>query len=220
VVALGVGGAEFYRKAFVQLDPAALRGPTMERVLTTFRRIKPYTDKNAPNRDWNKATAMVISGEAGMQFMGDWAKGEFIAAGQKPGEQFSCVPAPGTERSYIFNIDSFAMFQLKDANAAAGQRALTATIMSPAFQTVFNLNKGSIPVVTGVNRDRFDRCGQESSAHFVASAMLNNLVPSIAHKMVQNDNTARVIQDAVANFWNKDSVTADDTMKAFLTAKR
>lgn len=216
VVALSVGGADFYRRAFVKLDPAALRSPAMEQVLTTFRRIKPYTDKAAPGRDWNKATAMVIKGEAGMQFMGDWAKGEFLAAGQKPGEQFLCVAAPGTERSYIFNIDSFAMFQLKDPRAAQGQRALVKTIMSPGFQETFNLNKGSIPVVTDVNRDRFDRCSQESSAHFVASAMLNNLVPSIAHRMVQGDAKEKVLREAVAAFWNDERLTPDETMGKFL----
>ncbi len=65
-VALGVGGVDFYRKALVQLDPATLKSPTMEKVLATFRRIKPYTDRNAAGRDWNLATAMVIRGEAAM----------------------------------------------------------------------------------------------------------------------------------------------------------
>src|SRR5882762_6647746 len=74
-VVLGVGGADFYRRAFVNLDPTALRSDTMSRALQTFRRIKDFTDPKAPGRDWNVATAMVIKGEAGMQFMGDWAKG-------------------------------------------------------------------------------------------------------------------------------------------------
>jgi len=71
-VALGQGGTEFYKKAFVNLDPTALKSATMEQVLTTFKKVKDYTDKNAPGRDWNLATAMVIKGEAGMQIMGDW----------------------------------------------------------------------------------------------------------------------------------------------------
>jgi glucose/mannose transport system substrate-binding protein len=61
----------------------------------TYKRIKGYTDKNAAGRDWNLATAMVIKGEAGMQIMGDWAKGEFVAAGKVPGKDFVCVAAPG-----------------------------------------------------------------------------------------------------------------------------
>ena len=100
-VALGVGGAEFYKKAFVHLDASALSGDTMEKVLTTFKKIKDYTDKNANGRDWNLATAMVIKGEAGMQLMGDWAKGEFLAAGKVPGKDFVCAPAPGTAKDCL-----------------------------------------------------------------------------------------------------------------------
>lgn len=219
-VALGVGGAEFYRKAFVKLDPAALKSPTMERVLTTFRRIKGYTDKASPNRDWNQATAMVIRGEAAMQFMGDWAKGEFLAAGRVPNKDFLCVSAPGTERSYIFNIDSFAMFQLKSAAARTAQKALVASIMSPSFQETFNLNKGSIPVAAGVNMARFDLCGQESGAYFTATAMINTLVPSIAHKMAQPAVVEDAFKETVAAFWNDDRISSTQAMDRFLAAAR
>ena len=47
-VALGVGGAEFYKKALVQLDSATLAGTTMEKVLSTFKHVKDYTDKKRP----------------------------------------------------------------------------------------------------------------------------------------------------------------------------
>ena len=109
----------------MQLDPASLKSPTMLKVLETFKKVKGYTDKNAPGRDWNLATAMVIKGEAGMQLMGDWAKGEFIAAGKVPGKDFVCVAAPGTAKAYTYNVDSFALFKLKDAGqpeGAAGPR--------------------------------------------------------------------------------------------------
>ena len=219
-IVLGIGGAEFYRQAFVKLDPVALRSPTMERALTTFRRVKGYTDKAAPGRDWNQATAMVIRGEAAMQFMGDWAKGEFLAAGKVPGKDFLCVSAPGTDRSYSFNIDSFAMFQLKSDQARSAQKALVASIMSPAFQEIFNLNKGSIPVAAGVNMARFDLCGQESSAYFTATGMINTLVPSIAHKMVQPAAIEDAFKDAISAFWNDDRVVSEDTMQRLLAAAK
>lgn len=38
-VALGIGGADFYRKALVQLDAATLNGPVMDKVLTTLRKV-------------------------------------------------------------------------------------------------------------------------------------------------------------------------------------
>jgi glucose/mannose transport system substrate-binding protein len=219
-VALGVGGADFYRRAFVGLEPAALKSPTMEHALTTFRRIKAYTDKGAPGRDWNQATAMVIRGEAAMQFMGDWAKGEFLAAGKVPNKDFLCVAAPGTDRSYIFNIDSFAMFQLKSEPARVAQKALVRSIMSPAFQETFNLNKGSIPVAAGVGMGRFDLCAQESAAYFTATAMINTLVPSIAHKMAQPAAVEDAFKEAVAAFWNDDRMSSAQAMDRFLVAAR
>ena len=50
---------------------------------------------------------MVINGKAGMQFMGDWAKGEFANANKKPGTDYICAPVPGTSKRYTFNVDSF-----------------------------------------------------------------------------------------------------------------
>ncbi|WKB54048.1 ABC transporter substrate-binding protein [Eleftheria terrae] len=217
-VALGVGGPDFYRKALVQLDAKALRSETMGQVLETFRRIKGYTDAAAAGREWNAATAMVIRGEAGMQFMGDWAKGEFLAAQKQPNRDFLCVSAPGTARSFIFNIDSFAMFRLKDSAAAQAQQALAATIMSKEFQQVFNLNKGSVPVGTGVDMGKFDLCAQESSAYFVASSMVNALVPSVAHKMALPEKTEAALKDVVAAFWNNDQTSVPEAMDALVKA--
>jgi glucose/mannose transport system substrate-binding protein len=36
-------------------------------------------------QDWNQATNLVITGQAGGQIMGDWAQGEFQVAGQVAG---------------------------------------------------------------------------------------------------------------------------------------
>lgn len=219
-VALGVGGAEFYKKALVQLDPATLKSPTMQTVLETFKKVKGYTDKNAPGRDWNLATAMVIKGEAGMQLMGDWAKGEFIAAGKVPGKDFACVAAPGTAKSFTYNVDSFALFQLKDAANQKAQQDLAAAIMSPEFQEVFNLNKGSIPVRLGMKLDKFDDCAKTSAADFVASNKGGSLVPSIAHGMAVPSAAEGAMKDVVSQFWNDDKMTAAAAMDKLVAAAK
>jgi glucose/mannose transport system substrate-binding protein len=219
-VALGVGGPDFYKKALVQLDPGSVSSPTMEKVLGTFKRIKAYTDKNASGRDWNLATAMVIKGEAGMQIMGDWAKGEFVAAGKAPGKDFVCVAAPGTATAYTFNIDSFAMFKLKnDANTKA-QNDLAAAIMGPEFQQVFNLNKGSIPVRLNAPMDKFDSCAQTSSKDFVATAKSGTLVPSIAHGMAVPSAAEGAIKDVISQYWNDDKMDAKAAMGKLAAAAK
>jgi glucose/mannose transport system substrate-binding protein len=219
-VALGVGGTDFYKKALVQLDQNALKSATMDQVLTTFKKIKDYTDKNAPGRDWNLATAMVINGQAGMQIMGDWAKGEFLAANKVPGKDFGCVAAPGTAKAYTYNVDSFAMFQLKDQANIAAQKDLAAEIMSPQFQEVFNLNKGSIPVRLNMAMDKFDDCAKTSSKDFVDSSKSGGLVPSIAHGMAVSSAAEGAIKDAVSNYWNSDKMTVAEAKDKIAAAAR
>ncbi len=208
-VVLGVAGADFYRQAFVDLDPKALNSETMVKALSTYHKIKQYTDEGAPGRDWNLATAMVIKGEAGMQFMGDWAKGEFTAAGKVPGKDYICAAAPGTANGFTFNIDSFAMFELGDDEAKKGQNDLASTIMSPEFQEVFNLAKGSIPARLNLPMDKFDDCAKLSSTDFVSTADSNTLVPSMAHGMSTFSATQGAIYDTVTEFYNSDSITPE-----------
>ena len=219
-VAVSVGGTDFYRKAFVQLDGATISSPTMIKVLDTFKKIHGYTDKNAPGRDWNLATAMVIKGEAGMQLMGDWAKGEFLAAGKVPGKDFVCSPAPGSGKNYTFNIDSFAMFQLKNPANEKAQKDLAKAIMSPSFQELFNLNKGSIPVRLDVPLTKFDDCAKESNKDFVAASKANTLLPSIAHSMAVPPAAEGAIKDAVSKFWNDDKETSKDAQAEILKASK
>jgi len=206
-IALGIGGADWYHKAFVELDQKALNSAAMEKSFATLRTVQKYIDKDAANRDWNLATAMVINGKAGMQFMGDWAKGEFSAAGKVPGKDYICMPAPGTKGAFTFNIDSFIMFQQKDPGAKTAQAHLAAAIMEPQFQEVFNLNKGSIPVRLGMNLDKFDQCAKDSATEFSAAAKSNKLVPSWAHEMAMPPANKGAMFDVVASFMANPGMT-------------
>jgi glucose/mannose transport system substrate-binding protein len=179
----------------------------MEKAFATLRTVQKYIDKDAANRDWNLATAMVINGKAAMQFMGDWAKGEFTAAGKTPGKDYVCMPAPGTQGAFTFNIDSFIMFKQKSADAQKAQAHLAAAIMEPQFQEVFNLNKGSIPVRTGMNLSKFDQCAKDSSAEFSSAAKSNQLVPSWAHEMAMPPANKGAMFDVVTAFMNTPSMT-------------
>jgi glucose/mannose transport system substrate-binding protein len=218
-IALGVGGPEFYKKALVQLDPATLTGPTMIKTFDTLARVKTYIDRDNAGRDWNLATAMVINGKAGMQFMGDWAKGEFTAAGKKPGIDYLCLPAPGTDKAFTFNIDSMLMFKMKKPEDQKSQLVLASAIMSPEFQEVFNLNKGSIPVRAGVSKAKFDSCAQQSMADLEASSKSGAFVPSLAHNMAVGSAAQGAIMDVIAKFMNS-SMTSKDAVAALAKAAK
>jgi glucose/mannose transport system substrate-binding protein len=219
-VVLGVGGAKFYSDALVKLDQKALTSDTMKKSLETFRKVKSYTDAAAPGRDWNLATALVMQDKAAFQFMGDWAKGEFLAAGKVPGKDFLCAAAPGTANAFTFNVDSLAMFKLKGTAAQKAQSDLAAAMMGPEFQEVFNLNKGSIPVRLNMNMAKFDDCAKQSSKDFVETAKSGGLVPSVAHGMAITPAAEGAIKDAVSQFWNDDKISVAEAQKRIAAAAK
>jgi glucose/mannose transport system substrate-binding protein len=212
-IVAGVGGTDFYKKTLIQADEQALASETMVKALDIFKRIKPYTDKNAPGRDWNLATTMVIKGEAAMQFMGDWAKGEFTAAGKVPGKDYDALTVPGTADAFLFNVDSFIMFEVRDPAAKAAQKAMARLILSPDFQVAFNVNKGSIPVRAGIAETPFDAVAIASMKDFEATAKSGGLMPSMAHEMAVSPAVRGAMFDVITNFYNSDMSAADAAQK-------
>ena len=124
---------------------------------------------------------MVINGEAGMQMMGDWAKGEFLKAGKVPGTDFVCIRFPGTQGAVTFNSDQFAMFAVEGEGAVAAQAAMASAIMNPTFQSAFNVVKGSVPARTDVPNDAFDDCGKKGMADLAEANTSGKLFGSMAH---------------------------------------
>ena len=214
-VVLGLGGPEFFQKALVDLDPEALTSDTMKASFDQMRTLRGYVDDNFSGRDWNLATAMVMNGEAAFQIMGDWAKGEFLAAGKVPGEDFLCASTPGD--GYLYNVDSFAMFNVDGDDKKAGQDLLAKLIVGPNFQKVFNMNKGSIPVRTDVALDEFDMCAQKSSEDMTAASDSGALLPSYAHGMALRGAQAGAITDVVTAHFNSD-MSSDEAVQMLADA--
>ncbi|WP_136253889.1 ABC transporter substrate-binding protein [Onishia niordana] len=208
-VVLAEAGSDFYRRALVELDPEALNSETMIDALATFKRMRTLMDDGMSGRDWNIATSMVIGGQAAMQLMGDWAKGEFTAAGLTPGEDYVCVPAPGTESAFTFNIDSLAMFKASDDEAQAAQDDLARLVLEPTFQEAFNLAKGSIPARADLDMSNFDACAKRSMEDFQATSENGGLVPSMAHGMAVRASVQGAIFDVVTNFFNDPDMTPE-----------
>ncbi|MDM0111219.1 ABC transporter substrate-binding protein [Variovorax sp. J22R133] len=180
-VVLSTGGVDYYKKAFIDLDVKTLNSPTTLKVFQRMSQIRKLVDKDFSGRDWNVASGLVISGKAGFQIMGDWAKGEFVNAKKVPGKDFNCYRFPGTQGTASFNTDNFAMFKLSDPAKTAAQMKMAADVMDPAFQSSFNVIKGAAPARTDVADAAFDECGKKAIKDVAEASKNNTLVGSIAH---------------------------------------
>ena len=200
-VVLATGGVDYYKKAFIDLDPKALASPTTEKVFQRMGQIRKLVDKDFSGRDWNVASGMVISGKAGFQIMGDWAKGEFLNAKKVPGKDFACFRFPGTQGMVAFNSDQFAMFKV-GADKAAAQVKLASAIMEPGFQSAFNVVKGSVPARTDVPDTAFDDCGKKGMKDLAEANSKGTLVGSIAHGHAVPASLKSAFYDVITRHFN------------------
>ncbi|MFM5454223.1 ABC transporter substrate-binding protein [Aeromonas veronii] len=210
-VALGEGGKQFYRKAFVEQDSATLTGPDMVRVLTRFQQLRAYVPQKYAGLKWHQATNLLESGGAAMQVMGDWVKGELLAGNYRPGEDIACLPSPGSAGLFSYNLDSIAMFKQRDPAQLQAQGDLAQLLMTPKFQEEFNRVKGSIPALTNPDMSKFDRCAVRSYQDFLLAEKQDNLLPSMAEGMATPTNMRQAILDVLSNFFNDPKANPEQT---------
>nr|WP_255406815.1 MULTISPECIES: ABC transporter substrate-binding protein [Rhodoferax] len=206
------GGADLYLKFYKDRDAATVNSPAFRKVLADFKRLKSYTDAGSPGRNWNDSTSLVITGKAGVQIMGDWAKGEFANAKQVAGKDFGCFPGFGAKSPYILAGDVFVFPRTKDPAAIKAQQQLATSMTSAATQVAFNNKKGSIPIRTDVDSSKMDLCAQtglaimkDTSRHLANPDAL--LPPDVMGS----------VQDVISKYWNNNQ-SVDDVVKALQNA--
>jgi glucose/mannose transport system substrate-binding protein len=215
-VVLTTGGPDFYKKSMIELDQKALTSDTMKQVFERMAKLRTYVDPNFSGRDWNLASAMVIKGDAAIQIMGDWAKGEFVNAGKKPDQDFLCFRFPGTQGNVTFNSDQFTMFKV-GADRQAAQLALASATMDPAFQSAFNVVKGSAPARTDVPDAAFDACGKKAIADLKEASGKGTLMGSMAHGHANRAAVKNAMYDVITRHFNG-QLNTDAAVKELATA--
>jgi len=204
-----LNGPDFYKRAAVDLDPEALTSPEMIATFDMLREVRGLVDDGFVGRDWAVAAGMVASGDAAMQIMGDWAKGEFLAAGLTAGEDFLCFPTPTQTPNYLFLVDSFGMFAVDDETTTAAQTALAEAIMDPTVQHDFNLIKGSIPARSDVAVDDLGTCAIASFKDRAAAVESGAMLGALTHGFASPPQFAAVFGDVAAQFFVTDMTSQD-----------
>lgn len=146
----------------LRADANAVDEPGIVKALNMLRRLSIYAapEEERKGKTWADASAAVASGKAGMQFMGDWAKGEMNVRGYAVDKDFGCQLAPGTSIAYFMVIDAFAFPLTNNEQTKQAQYAFAKMVLDPVNQVEFSKYKGSLPVRMDVDPKGLDRCGQ------------------------------------------------------------
>lgn len=200
-------GPEFYKKVAVELDGDALRSDEMLAVFDMLRKVQELSGDNYAGRDWPMATHMVINGQAAMQFMGDWAKGEFLAKGLAPDTDFYCIGNLGSEVSFQYVVDAFGVFV--DGKNAEAEIELAKTVAEPEVQKQFNLIKGSIPARVDIDMDEFDACAKKGFDERNTALENGGFVGALTHSFASGAEFANVFTDVASNFFVSSMTSAE-----------
>jgi glucose/mannose transport system substrate-binding protein len=193
-----VGGRDLYLRILRDRDPRALKSVEFRKVLLTFKRLHSYVDSAAPGRNWNDATALLITGKAGFQIMGDWVKAEFALAHQLPDRDFGCIAGFGPHSPYIVQGDAFVFPKSNNATTTAAQQLLAAVATAPRTQVAFSMEKGSIPIRPDVDAGALDVCARKGMAILKDKT---RVVGNDENYLTPEQNGA--LSDVLTDYWNR-----------------
>lgn len=191
---------------------AAINSDGFKKAAEVFGRLRDYDDEGSPGRQWNVAVNMVATGQAAMMVMGDWAKGEFSAAGQTADVDYGCMLGPDND-AIILSGDAF-IFPKHDAQRP-GQLLLASVMLDEATQIAFNNVKGSMPSVLDADVSQMDACTQK------AMAVLQDPAKRLpANSYILSADRRQGMQDVIAQYWSDEAATPDSFASAMLNTFR
>jgi glucose/mannose transport system substrate-binding protein len=192
------GGSELFISIYRDHNLTALSTPRFLGVLQLFGQLRDLvTPATAPER-WDQATRLVMNNRAGVQFMGDWAEGEFLQAGLVAGRDFDCIGAFESPNVAIAGGDVFVFPISRNPQLERQQDVLAHVVTRTDVQRSFARLKGSAPLRLDIDIEGLDKC-QKQSALIVRQ--VKAVVPYAEVFNFPEENHA--IRKVLVDFWER-----------------
>jgi glucose/mannose transport system substrate-binding protein len=148
-------------------DPATIQ--KLQDALDAATKVLSCTNPDRATLQFAAAADMVIHGKSAMTFIGDFAKGYFLAQGWKSDVDLGEGPTPGSNGAFTYVVDSFGLPKgAQDRDAAVNYLNMLA---QPYTQALFGPIKGATPPRTDVDPSKFDSLAQAAMAEFKAGPL-------------------------------------------------
>ena len=210
-VLVGEGGTDLFYQIYRDGNVDAVQSDKFKEIAELFHQLQTVVDPGSPGRNWNDATGLVITGKAGMQLMGDWAKGEFNAAGLTADKEYGCTVIG--EGGYLMGGDVFVFPTTDDAAVRAAQVKLATVMLDPETQLAFNTKKGSVPVRLDVDTSSMDYCARTGAAALKDPA---RQVPTTDYLI--SPDLSGALDDVITQYWNNPGMPVDEFVAKFTEA--
>lgn len=194
-------GADNWKKLFT--NEYSFDAPEVKQALEDYKTILSLANKDHSAITWDEAAKNMTNGACAVNLMGDWAYGELLNSGKKPGTDFAWVAFPGKEDIFDYVGDGFSIPASNIPHADAA-KAWLKTLMDPKTQTAFAAKKGSIPALSTADISGLSPYQQSAAKSFKSAAV----VSSLAHAQAASAEFAQTYADAVSTFNGSGNVAA------------
>ena len=143
--------------------------------------------------------------------MGDFAKGDLVAAGLEPGRDFLCTFAPGNQDIQLWAADVFVPLRRSADAPDPGVAFIMDVILDPAVQAEFARRKGALPVRKGIDHALMGPCERDVYAGWEAGR--NRLVPLVG---VGDSVRTATIRTLIKDYWDDPTPSPETTATHFV----
>jgi glucose/mannose transport system substrate-binding protein len=168
--------------------------PEVKAAMEAYGKMQDYLNEDHSALTWDQAVKALMEGKCAFNSMGDWAYGEFVAAGMKDNVDFGWVSHPGTDGAFMVVADGFVL--AKGAPDPEATKAWLTVMGSKEAQEAFNPLKGSICARADCDRSKFGPYHNWSMDSFSSAA----LVPTLVHGSAAPADFQQAFNDAVTSF--------------------
>jgi glucose/mannose transport system substrate-binding protein len=210
-----------YRKAIMQLDDAALKGPESLAAFRQLRKFADWSDPGVAGQHYSTFLPRYMKGELGMLLMGGWAQGVFQHAGFQLSDYLvGAAPQDDGKIAFDLNSDEFIFWQKQQKEFQDGQTLLAKIVMAKDFGPMYCQITGSIPVRTDTDMaDPGFSDSQREAARAMAQAKANNrVVLSLGHNMAQPNQITAAMLDVLTEYVHNNSVSPEEGQKRLVEA--
>ncbi len=174
-ILLSIAGPDFYERFYTGLEDITVRISPFRKALEKFKELVPYIYPHHAVRTWDESCGLLVTGDAAMVVMGDFALGYYLVQGWKPDVNFGAIPLP--EDVWLGHGDNFPI--AKGAPHPEAARLWLMHLADPVVQREFNLIKGSVAVLIDVPASVYPDPIRRRSAEDLANPKIRKVLNSI-----------------------------------------
>jgi len=204
-----IGGPDIYNRMYSETpDPTVFETEEFKKTVEVLRIFSEQATPESENRPWNETTNTVVTGKALFHIMGDWMKGEWLAAGKVPGVDFGCAVIPGAKAVPVTS-DAMGILGGQNEEIDKAELDLVAAFVDPVVSAKANQQKGSTSPRSDAPTEFRDACNQ------VAMDALNVPGAQVLNPFnVIDADWNNGIWNTMFNYWSDKSQTVDDVVLA------